>query len=89
MKDPSIPLNTFNDYSSLLTTRTELNVANALPDRIALVSDEQTMPDDHCVGVFASFLSSKAHGFELVYLALSPLEDETTQNTDEKIEFRI
>lgn len=38
-------------------------------------------PDADYVGFFASFLSSNAHGFELACLALSPMEDEMSQNT--------
>lgn len=82
-----ISLKTFKNYLSLLTRKTESNIAALLPDRIAIVFDGHTTPDAHYVGVFATFPSQNAHGFEVVCLALSPMEDETRQTADEHISF--
>lgn len=58
-----------------------------LPDRIALVFDGQTFKDAHYVGVFATFSAANCNGFELVCLAMSLMEDETTQTAYQHIDF--
>lgn len=60
-------------------------MVDALPDPISLVTDEQTTPEAYCIRVFSSFLSSNAHGFEIVCLAPFLIDNGTTKNAAEQI----
>lgn len=72
-----------------MTKRTELNISNALPDRIALVFDGHLIRDAHFVGFFASFPSSSAHGSELACMALPTTEYETIKSAEEHKTFLL
>lgn len=82
-----ISLNTFKTYLAALTTRVELKISTALPDRFALVFDGQTTPEAHYVAVFATYPNENASGYLAACLAMSPLEDETTHSAEEHVEF--
>lgn len=80
-------LNTFKNYLSLLTRRTERKIAATLPDRIELVFDGQTTPDAHYVGVFSTYLVENKDSFGMACVAPSPMENETIQTADEHNNF--
>lgn len=87
VKHFSILLNTFKNYPSLLTRRTDRNIAATLPDRITLLFDGQVTQDAHYVVVFATCPAENKDGFEMDYLAISQTEDEATQTTDKHTNF--
>lgn len=65
---------------ALLTSEVQEIIGRVLPDRISIKFDNQTTPDTHWVRVFASFLALTVAVFDTDCLALSPMNDETTQS---------
>lgn len=70
-----------------LVEQVERKVSTILPDRFALVFDGQTTPEAHYVAVFATFPDKTETGFKEICLALSPMENEETQDANEHITF--
>lgn len=81
IKYDAISLNIFKNYINLQT------VTKIPPDRVALIFDEQATSETHYVSVFTTSLSNNVNGFNEVWLAISPLEDETIQDAYEHIRF--
>lgn len=80
-------LKSFKLYMFALTSRLEENILNFSPDRFALVFGEETTLKAYCVASSAKFPHQNVHGYHSTFLALSPLDDETTQNAYEHIHF--
>lgn len=83
MKYDEISLNTFKMYMNSLTRLIEQKISKLLTNRLALVVDGQTTPNANYVTVFVSFSDGERHC--TVCLALSFMEDKTTQDALEHI----
>lgn len=83
----SIALSTFHKYPPLLIERVEKNISTVLPSCFALICDGQSSREARYAAVFVSFTSPRPASFSTVCLALSPMEDVTTQIGDENVTF--
>lgn len=84
--DP-ISLNSLMLYLRRLTVCVEKTISTLLPEKFALVFDGWSSIDSHYMGMFATFPSDNKDGFKKLLLAFSPFEDETSQNSDQHIQF--
>lgn len=82
-KENSISKNFLSLYLGFLTVKVEGKTADLFPNRFAIVLDGWSCDSTHYVGVFATFSLSLLIGYEKVSLAVSPMADETTQNSGE------
>lgn len=80
-------LNAMKKYMSKLMTHVESKISLVLPDRFAIEFDEQTTPIAHYVAVFATISMNDKKLFDSACLALSPLENETSQEAHEHVRF--
>lgn len=58
-----------------------------LPSRFAVVFEGQSTPEAHYVGVFGTYPANNRDGTSSVCLALSPLDDETSHDAEERMTF--
>ena len=83
----TISRNTLAKYMSLITERVEEKVRRKLPDKFALVFDGWTTTDYHYVAVFATFPVENNIGYEAVFLAFSPFEDDSSQDAAHHLDY--
>lgn len=74
-------------YLMKITVCVEKKIARLLPNKFALVFDGWSGGETHYVSVFASIPADTPIGYRNVLLAMSPLENEDTQSTDEHYNF--
>lgn len=74
-------------YSLNLASRMKVNIYNVLLENIALVFGGPKTAKVQYVAVLATYRVESALGHKSVCLALSPLEDKTTQGSSEHIHF--
>lgn len=80
-------LNNFKLYLSKLSTVFKANISRMLPKNFALIFDGHTTTKAHYVAMFATFTKKDGLGYGSEFLALSPLEDGTSQSADENMNF--
>lgn len=72
---------------SLWTRQVESNISETLRNKSHPIFTGQSTPEEHYVGILASFPTKNAKGFSAVCLAFSHLENEVKQDEDEHISF--
>lgn len=80
-------LNNLKNYLSLFTrsAKRTLQLLYPIVDRKVLEFDGQTTPDPYYIEIFAAYTAENKDGFEMVYLALSSIEDGIIEAADEYI----
>ena len=75
------------DAISVVTKKVEEHITRILPNKFALIFDGWGSGDTHFVGVFVTFMEKEAK--KLYLLAMSPMEDETSQSAAEHKQFLL
>ena len=73
------------DAITVITKKIEEHISKILPNKFALIFDGWSSGDSHYVGVFVTFMEKNVRKQFLI--AMSPMEDETTQSAAEHKEF--
>ena len=87
MRYKSVSLSTFMMYLPRLTELVEQKLAKMLPDKISLVLDGCSSYSNHYTAIYATYPTQNAVEYEIKLSTLSPLNDESTLDANEHIEF--
>ena len=79
--------NSLKKYMELLTKKVEAKIKDYIPETIAILIDGWSKGSIHFVGLFASFTSDNANGYECVMLAFAQLLSETSFTARDHYEF--
>ena len=67
---------TLKKYMHMVTKKVEEEIARSLPEKFCILLDGWTYNSTHYVGVFASYSSTDANGYQTALLTFSPLLSE-------------
>ena len=85
----SISRGSLINYMHRLTKIVERKIEGLLPDRLAIVFDGWAGGDTHFVSVFATFPANNKQGYDRVFLACSPMENEECLDANEHYNFLV
>ena len=86
-KQESVSRNTLMKYMNILMKIVEKKISALIPDRFAIVFGGWASGSTHFVSVFATFPSSADCGYDRCLLAMSPMDNETSNSSHEHHEF--
>lgn len=87
LKVESVSVDTFMKYLHKLTLLVERKFSSMLPEQFALVYDGWSLHGTHYLCIFATYPSTNKYGFQRLFLAFSPFEDETKLTAEEHENF--
>ena len=83
LKESGICTKTLKTYMQLITDRVEKRIAKTVSGKLGLVFNRWTCSTTNYVEVFATFETENELGYEKVFLALSPLDNEACLSASE------